>query len=422
MLIEDLGIEPSRALQSLEGAILRQDPSLDLAVESKSEVSEERTSVVTAPIGLRDQHTAGGIKTFLVADVRGYTAFTQNRGDEAAASLATRFAELVRARVEDGGGSLAELRGDEALAVFDSVRQAIRVGIELQRASSAETIADPTWPLAVGIGLDAGEAVRVDGGYRGGARNVAARYPASPARREILVSRELAHLAGKLDGVKYVERGPIRLKDLTNRVDVINVRPELEDLAQDVAFRRALGPLPAEQSRPWKRPIPTRVCAHSRRPTSRTSSGARRSPSASSSGCARPASSPWSARAAAASRPWCGPAWCRHCARERCRAPSVGRSSRCSLAPIRSRSSRRRYQRDRSRRRAGLIEQLEEDERGLLRAAEADPVPNDDSELVLVLDQLEEVFTLVEERGARRSTSSPSSSVRWPIRTAGCGS
>ena len=232
--------------------------------------------MVTAPIGLWDKHTAGGIKTFFVADVRGYTAFTQNRGDEAAASLATRFAELVRAKVEDGGGSLAELRGDEALAVFDSVRQAIRVGIELQLAFVSQTIADPTWPLAVGIGLDAGEAVRVDGGYRGGARNVAARLSSLAGPAEILVSRELAHLAGKLDGVKYVERGPIRLKDLTNGVDVINVRPELVDLAQDVAFRRALGPFPAEQSRPWKRPIPTRVCAHSRRPTSRTSSGARR--------------------------------------------------------------------------------------------------------------------------------------------------
>ena len=44
---------------------------------------------------------------------------------------------------------------------------------------------------------------------------------------------------------------------------------------------------------------------------------------------------------------------------------------------------------------AGLIEQLEDGERGLLRALKR-ILPNDDSELVLVLDQLEEVFTLVE--------------------------
>jgi len=41
-----------------------------------------------------------GIKTFLIADVRGYTWFTQERGDEAAARLATR---LRRARDRQGG-------------------------------------------------------------------------------------------------------------------------------------------------------------------------------------------------------------------------------------------------------------------------------------------------------------------------------
>ena len=37
-----------------------------------------------------------GIRTFLIADVRGYTLFTQERGDEAAAKLAARFAEIAR--------------------------------------------------------------------------------------------------------------------------------------------------------------------------------------------------------------------------------------------------------------------------------------------------------------------------------------
>ena len=111
-----------------------------------------------------------GIRTFLIADVRGYTRFTQERGDEAAARLATRFAELARETIEASGGTLVELRGDEALAVFESARQALRAAAELQERFVAETVADPSLPLAVGIGLDVGEAVRVDGGYRGGAR------------------------------------------------------------------------------------------------------------------------------------------------------------------------------------------------------------------------------------------------------------
>ena len=96
-----------------------------------------------------------GIKTFLIADVRGYTRFTQERGDEAAARLATRFAELAREAIEAAGGSLVELRGDEALAVFDSARQALRGAADLQERFVGETVADPSLPLAVGIGLDA---------------------------------------------------------------------------------------------------------------------------------------------------------------------------------------------------------------------------------------------------------------------------
>ncbi|MGH3054030.1 MAG: hypothetical protein ACRDL7_03515, partial [Gaiellaceae bacterium] len=49
---------------------------------------------------------------------------------------------------------------------------------------------------------------------------------------------------------------------------------------------------------------------------------------------------------------------------------------------------------------AGLLEQLERDETGLLRAVKQLLV-DDDAELVLVVDQLEEVFTLVEDEARR---------------------
>src|SRR5205085_1213624 len=93
----------------------------------------------------------------------------------------------------------------------------------------------------VGIGLDVGEAVPVDGGYRGGALNLAARLCSLADAGEILASREVTHVARKVDGVKYVERGAIRLKGLTEPVTVIAVRSEVEDLTQNVGFRRALG-------------------------------------------------------------------------------------------------------------------------------------------------------------------------------------
>ena len=50
--------------------------------------------------------------------------------------------------------------------MFASPRQALRAAVDLQERFVEETIADPSIPLGVGVGLDVGEAVPVDDGYR----------------------------------------------------------------------------------------------------------------------------------------------------------------------------------------------------------------------------------------------------------------
>ena len=82
---------------------------------------------------------AADVRTFLIADVRGYTSYTQESGDEAAGELAARFAGLAREVIEASGGELLELRGDEALSVFGSARQALRAAVELQARFTVRT-------------------------------------------------------------------------------------------------------------------------------------------------------------------------------------------------------------------------------------------------------------------------------------------
>src|SRR5512140_1263060 len=105
--------------------------------------------------------------------MRGYTRYTQERGDEAASALAGRFADLVRETVPEFEGELLELRGDEALCVFRSARQALRAAVELQRRLQSASDDEPAFPLGVGMGLDAGEAIPTEGGYRGASLNLA---------------------------------------------------------------------------------------------------------------------------------------------------------------------------------------------------------------------------------------------------------
>jgi peptide/nickel transport system substrate-binding protein len=168
--------------------------------------------------GPREPTRKTELHTFLIADVRGYTTYTREQGDEAAAALAERFAEIVRAVVTPRDGLLLELRGDEALVVFASARNALRAAIELQERFQAEA-----FPRGVGIGLDAGEALPVGDGFRGGALNLAARLCAQAGPGQVLASETVIHLAARVEGIAYVDARTMRLKGYDQPVRMVDV-------------------------------------------------------------------------------------------------------------------------------------------------------------------------------------------------------
>jgi DNA-binding NarL/FixJ family response regulator len=129
-----------------------------------------------------------------------------------------------------------ELRGDESLSVFDSPRGAIAAACALQARFVSTAIGDADLPLLVGIGLDVGEAVPVEGGYRGAALNLAARLCSLAAPGEILASTTTRQLAGPLDDISYEDRGRTRLKGITDPVPVVRVRAH-DDVSARLASR-----------------------------------------------------------------------------------------------------------------------------------------------------------------------------------------
>jgi serine/threonine-protein kinase len=169
---------------------------------------------------------ATDVRTFLLADIRGYTRFTIDHGDEAAARLAARFAEVTEQIVVPLGGQVVELRGGEALVVFTSSRQGLRAAVELQTGYTCET--SEALPLHVGIGLDAGEGVLVNDGYRGAAVNLAARLCNLAGGGEILASEGIVHLARKVDGLAYLERGFVELRGFAAPIRVVEVAVDFE--------------------------------------------------------------------------------------------------------------------------------------------------------------------------------------------------
>jgi class 3 adenylate cyclase/tetratricopeptide (TPR) repeat protein len=186
--------------------------------------------------------------TFLIADVRGYTAYTHQHGDAAAAVLAGHFASLAGEAVGAQDGQVVEVRGDEVMAVFTSARNALRAAVSLLSRCAAD--ASPSLPLRAGVGLDVGEPISVPDGYRGEVINVAARLCAKAGPGEVLASDAVVSLARRIEGLLYEERGNLELKGIPRPVSAWLVRA-----APD-------GEQPASAAQPAAAPARSRALPH----------------------------------------------------------------------------------------------------------------------------------------------------------------
>ncbi len=260
-----LSVEAISALERGTRHTPRKDTVL-LLVEALQLADEQRDALLAArrrevsSNTLRQVEVAepsGGIgpavQTFLVAGMRGYTRLAQERGEALATRVASRFAAIMREVIAATGGRVAQLQGAQAVAIFTLPRQALQAAVAL-RARCGREVASPL-PLPVSIGLDAGEAVSADGSYAGGASAVAARLAGLAAPGEVLASEGVIHLARKIAGLYYLERGVAQLKGIEDPVRIVQV---LTEPPQTAAATPAPAPAHdgAETAPPPEAPLP----------------------------------------------------------------------------------------------------------------------------------------------------------------------
>jgi adenylate cyclase len=103
------------------------------------------------------------------ADLSGYTAFTEQSGDEAAADVALAFAQLAGEVATRHGGSVVKLLGDGVLLHFPDPADAVRAALEITQQAPVAAL-----PPAH-IGIDAGPMLYDQGDYFGRTVNAASR-------------------------------------------------------------------------------------------------------------------------------------------------------------------------------------------------------------------------------------------------------
>jgi adenylate cyclase len=150
-------------------------------------------------------------------DITGYTRLTEERGDEAAADLATRLATLVRRSSQEHGGTPVKWLGDGVMFYFREPAAAVLAAVEM-----VEVVGRQGLPPAH-VGIHAGPVVFQEGDYFGRTVNLAARIAEYARPGEVLVSQEVVDAA---DGgpMTFVEIGPVELKGVPGTLRLYTAR------------------------------------------------------------------------------------------------------------------------------------------------------------------------------------------------------
>jgi class 3 adenylate cyclase len=151
--------------------------------------------------------------TFLFADLVGYTALTEAKGDRAAADLAREFRRTMCALSRDHGARQVKSMGDGVMIWIGDADQAVALA-----AATLERVAGRSDLLPVRVGVHTGPAVRSGSDWYGSAVNVAARLADRARPNEALVS-EATWAMARCEFTRPVEESrELALRGLERRV------------------------------------------------------------------------------------------------------------------------------------------------------------------------------------------------------------
>jgi adenylate cyclase len=138
-------------------------------------------------------------------DITGYTRLTQERGDEAAAELATELSRLVQRTSVQHGGKPVKWLGDGVMFFFRDPGPGVVAALDM-----VEGMAGAGLPPAH-VGLHAGPVVFQEGDYYGQTVNVASRIAEYARPGEVVVSQAVVE-ASEGAAASFTEIGPVELK------------------------------------------------------------------------------------------------------------------------------------------------------------------------------------------------------------------
>ena len=155
--------------------------------------------------------------TMAFMDLSGYTALTEERGDETAAELATSLAQLVQRTATHHDGEAMKFLGDGVMFRFREPSAGVRGALEVIGAT------EPLGLPPAHVGMHIGAVIERDGDVFGRTVNLASRLSGKAGPGEVLVSREVVDACEGTIG--FTPLGAVELKGVADPVPLFRAEP-----------------------------------------------------------------------------------------------------------------------------------------------------------------------------------------------------
>lgn len=153
-----------------------------------------------------------GNVAILFSDIEESTALNERIGDRAWVRLIGRHDKLIRRHVQTHRGHVVKSQGDGFMVAFADPEQAVRCGIDVQRALSKRPDG-----IRVRIGIHAGKSVRRGDDLFGRNVALAARVAAEADGGETLVSESVRDAVAAADGITFDNGREAELKGFSGK-------------------------------------------------------------------------------------------------------------------------------------------------------------------------------------------------------------
>jgi adenylate cyclase len=176
---------------------------------------------------LRREPVGRHLAAILAADVAGYTRLMGEDEEGTLAGLRAWRQQIADPHIRERNGRIIKFTGDGFLVEFQSVVDAVRCAVEMQRGMAERNAALPAERrLEFRIGINLGDIVAEDHDIYGDGVNVAARLEALADPAGICISRTVRdHIRDKLPYV-FEDRGEQQVKNIARPVRVYAMDPQ----------------------------------------------------------------------------------------------------------------------------------------------------------------------------------------------------